>query len=274
MDRYAVLGNPIAHSKSPWIHQQFAAQTAQTLSYQALLIAPDAWQSSVQAFFAGGARGANVTLPFKESAAALVDQLSPAAARAGAVNTITSTAEGVLYGDNTDGVGLLRDLAQAGIEIIGRRLLLLGAGGAARGVLAPLLQAKPVAVVLLNRSVDKAQQLAESFSDLGPLEVAAPTAIGPFDLIINATSASLSGTPLALEPRWIKPQHTCCYDMMYAATPTAFCRWAQASGALQARDGLGMLLEQAAEAFSLWRGVRPETHSLYQKLRAHLAATD
>ncbi len=274
MDRYCVFGNPIGHSKSPLIHRLFAEQTGQRLSYEALLAPLDDFATFARAFFAQG-KGGNVTVPFKEQAFAMADSLTERARRAGAVNTLQKLADGRLLGDNTDGAGLVRDLlVNAGVALRDRRILLLGAGGAVRGVLEPLLAERPAMLVLANRTVEKAELLAREFSDLGEIY---PSGFDwleePVDLIINGTSASLAGELPPIAPSLVRPGHTLCYDMMYANRPTAFCQWALDQGAAQARDGLGMLVEQAAEAFLLWRGVRPQTAPVLAEMR-RLLATD
>ncbi len=273
LDQYGVFGNPIGHSKSPLIHRLFAEQTGQTMSYEALLAPLDGFAEFARGFFARGGRGANVTVPFKEQAFALVDQLSERAERAGAVNTLCRHADGKLLGDNTDGAGLVRDLTvNAGWALAGQRILLLGAGGAVRGVLQPLLAHKPRELVIANRTLSKAETLAQHFADLGPVLASEFAWLQqPFDLIINGTSASLAGELPPLPAAVIKPGHTRCYDMMYSAEPTAFNRWASDLGAAACMDGLGMLVEQAAEAFLLWRGVRPDSAPVLAELRAQLA---
>ncbi|MCQ4312135.1 shikimate dehydrogenase [Pseudomonas stutzeri] len=271
MDRYGVFGNPIGHSKSPQIHRLFAQQTGQTLSYEPLLAPLDEFTGFAHEFFAQGL-GANVTVPFKEQAYRLADQLTERAQRAGAVNTLKKLDDGTLLGDNTDGVGLVRDLLDnAGVALQGKRILLLGAGGAVRGVLEPLLAQRPSALVIANRTLAKAEHLAGEFAELGPVTAAAFEQLqGPFDLIINGTSASLSGELPPLAEGLVNPGATFCYDMMYGAAPTPFCQWAVALGATT-RDGLGMLVEQAAAAFELWRGVRPESAQVLSELRRQLA---
>lgn len=271
-DRYGVFGNPIGHSKSPLIHRLFAAQTGQDLSYEALLAPLDDFAGFARAFFASG-QGGNVTVPFKEQAYRLADELSERARRAGAVNTLKKLADGRLLGDNTDGAGLVRDLTvNAGLDLAGKRILLLGAGGAVRGVLAPLLAQQPQALVIANRTVAKAEQLAHEFADLGPVAASGFDWLSePVDLIINGTSASLVGELPPIEPSLIEPGHTVCYDMMYGKLPTAFNRWAAEQGAARCIDGLGMLVEQAAEAFLLWRGVRPDSAPVLAELRRQLA---
>ena len=273
MDRYGVFGNPIGHSKSPLIHRLFAAQTGQQLSYEPLLAPLEDFVGFARQFFVEGL-GANVTVPFKEQAFALADQLSARAQRAGAVNTLKKLDDGRLLGDNTDGAGLVRDLtSNAGVALAGQRILLLGAGGAVRGVLEPLLAERPAALVIANRTVAKAEQLVQEFADLGPLAACGFDWIdAPVDLIINGTSASLAGELPPIAPGLIAPGHTVCYDMMYGKEPTAFNRWAAEHGAARTLDGLGMLVEQAAEAFALWRGLRPHSAPVLQHLRELLAA--
>jgi shikimate dehydrogenase len=270
MDRYCVFGNPVAHSKSPRIHAEFARQTGQALSYEARLAEVNGFADAVRHFFAEGGKGCNVTVPFKEEAWRLAEQRSPRAEKAGAVNTMFQDAQGRLCGDNTDGVGLVRDLTSAGVALRGKRLLVLGAGGAVRGVLGPLLAEQPQQLVIANRTREKAGELARLFRDEGPVAASAFDALtGPFDLVINGTSASLQGELPPL-PSNIFATGAHAYDMMYGAAPTVFLRWAANQGAVT-RDGLGMLAEQAAEAFRLWRGVSPDTAPVLTKLRAELA---
>ncbi|MBD9413571.1 shikimate dehydrogenase [Pseudomonas sp. PDM16] len=270
-DRYGVFGNPIGHSKSPLIHGMFAAQTGQDLSYEALLAPLDDFNGYARAFFEIG-KGGNVTVPFKEEAYRLAEELSERARRAGAVNTLKRLDDGRLLGDNTDGAGLVRDLTvNARLDLAGKDILLLGAGGAVRGVLAPLLAQAPQTLVIANRTVERAEQLAHEFAELGPVAASGFDWLSaPVDLIINGTSASLAGELPPLEPGLIKPGHTVCYDMMYGKEPTAFNRWAAEHGAARCIDGLGMLVEQAAEAFFLWRGVRPDTAPVLAELRSQL----
>lgn len=271
MDRYCVFGNPVAHSKSPRIHTLFAQQTGQPIVYEARLAPRDGFAAAVQQFFAEGGRGCNVTVPFKEEAWRLAGRRSARAEKAGAVNTLLQDAGGVLQGDNTDGIGLVRDLTQnAGVALRGRRVLVLGAGGAVRGVLGPLLAAQPAQLVIANRTPEKAEALAHLFADEGAVIAAGFAALqGPFDLVINGTSASLQGELPPLPAGLFAPD-ALAYDMMYGAEPTVFLRWASAQGA-RTRDGLGMLVEQAAEAFQLWRGLRPATAPVLSTLRAELA---
>ena len=272
MDHYAVFGNPIGHSKSPLIHRLFAAQTGQALSYEPLLAPLEDFPRFARAFFAEGL-GANVTVPFKEQAFRLADSLSARARRAGAVNTLKKLEDGSLLGDNTDGAGLVRDLTvNAGFDLRGKRILLLGAGGAVRGVLEPFLAEQPASLVIANRTVEKAEQLASEFADLGPVAASGFDWIdAPVDLIVNGTSASLAGELPPIAASLIAPGHTLCYDMMYGKEPTAFNRWAAEQGAAHTLDGLGMLVEQAAEAFQLWRGVRPDSAPVLAELRRQLA---
>lgn len=269
MDRYGVFGNPIGHSKSPQIHALFAAQTGQALSYEPLLAPLDDFPAFARDFFREGL-GANVTVPFKEQAYRMADELTERARRAGAVNTLKKLEDGRLLGDNTDGAGLVADLLNAGVTLSGRRILLLGAGGAVRGVLEPLLAHRPAALVIANRTASRAEQLVQEFAELGSLSASGFAELAePVDLIVNGTSASLGGELPPLADSLIVAGRTFCYDMMYSAEPTPFCRWAAALGAAT-RDGLGMLVEQAAEAFELWRGVRPDTAPVLAELRRQL----
>ena len=269
MDQYAVMGNPVAHSKSPQIHALFAVQTRQDMMYRAILVEPGELASAVAEFTSAGGRGLNITVPFKEDAWALAAQRSTRAERAGAVNTLLLHGNGRHFGDNTDGAGLVRDLCgNHGATLHNARLLLVGAGGAARGVIEPLLQARPRLLGIANRTPGKAIELARNFCDLGIVEgCGLPDLEGqPFDIIINATAASLSGDVPALPDSIVTPQ-SWCYDMMYGDQPTAFMDWALARGAARALDGLGMLVEQAAESFYLWREVRPDTAPVIAALR-------
>ncbi|MEO7031089.1 MAG: shikimate dehydrogenase [Herbaspirillum sp.] len=270
VDRYVVIGNPVAHSKSPEIHAQFAAATEQSITYQRLPAALDSFVATVHQFIAAGGRGANVTVPFKQQACQLATRLTERAAVAAAVNTLTFDGTEII-GDNTDGAGLVTDLiSNAGIPLQGRRILLLGAGGAARGVLQPLLLQNPARLVLANRTATRAQDLVHDFAAYPALEFAElDQLVGSFDLIINATSASLQQQLPAL-PTTVFGTGTFAYDMMYGAQPTVFMQFAAEHGA-RVRDGLGMLVEQAAEAFFVWRGVRPQTASVYRCLRAQLS---
>ena len=269
MNRYAVMGNPVAHSKSPMIHRMFAGQTGQDLEYSAILVEPGNFTRAVADFHAGGGNGLNITVPFKQEAWTLAERRSDRAQRAGAVNTLLLVKSGRHFGDNTDGAGLVCDLTvNHGAALAGKRLLLLGAGGAARGVIEPLLNEKPALLVIANRTPEKAVALARSFCDLGHAEgcgLDEPEG-QHFDIIINATAASLSGEVPALPASVVTPK-SWCYDMMYADKPTAFMDWARQLGALKVMDGLGMLVEQAAESFYLWRGIRPDTAPVIKQLR-------
>lgn len=271
MDRYAVVGNPVAHSKSPLIHAAFAAQTGQALVYEALLAPLDGFAATVEAFRVGGGLGLNVTVPFKLDAFALADRLSPRAEAAGAVNTLAFD-RGDIYGDNTDGCGLVRDLTQnLGWSLSGRRILLLGAGGAARGALLPLLMERPAALVIANRTESRAVELADRFRTQAKdtlLHACSFDALAgaSFDVVINATAASLAAQSPAL-PDGLYAPGALAYDMMYGKDETPFMRAARSAGAAVVADGLGMLVEQAAESFFLWRGVRPHTRAVLATLR-------
>lgn len=266
MDRYAVLGNPVAHSLSPGIHAAFAAQAGEAMEYSALLVPEGAFAERASAFFSGGARGANVTLPFKEEAFAFAARRTPRAELAGAVNTLIATASGI-EGDNTDGKGLLVDLSgNLGLKLRGLRIVVLGAGGAARGVIAPLLAESPASLVIANRTPARAEELAARFGHLGSVRACSLAGLrGPIDLVINATSSSTRGESLALPPDLFGGA-TFAYDMAYGAAAGAFLAEARGGGATGA-DGLGMLVEQAAEAFHLWRGKRPQTAPVLAALR-------
>jgi shikimate dehydrogenase len=257
-DRYAVIGHPVAHSKSPQIHAAFARATAQDLSYERLLAPLDAFSATVAAFRAAGGRGANVTLPFKGEAFEICDETSPRAASAGAVNTLRFD-NGAIYGDNTDGIGLTRDIiSNLAIELRGKRVLVLGAGGAARGVIPSLLDERPALLMVANRTLSRAKDLERKFK--GALIACSLPALGgrSFDVVINATSASLAGEVPELPVGLFAPA-ALAYDMVYGDIETPFMRLARDAGAAYCADGLGMLVEQAAESFFLWRGVRPAT---------------
>lgn len=272
-DLYAVMGNPISHSKSPQIHSAFAEQTEQDLIYSAILVPLEKFKDEADGFFRNGL-GLNVTVPFKEDAWQYADTYSSRALRARAVNTLIKKEDGSIHADNTDGIGMVRDIVvNNDCAIAGKRVLILGAGGAVRGILEPLLEEKPVDVVIANRTVSKAQTLAEDFADVGKISVCGFDQLeGQFDLIINGTSASLSGE-LPPVPDTIIYADTTCYDMMYGAQPTVFNQWAANLNAAATLDGLGMLVEQAAEAFNLWRGVRPESGPVIETIRSNLLMT-
>lgn len=270
-DRYAVLGNPVAHSQSPFIHAEFARQTGQHLEYTRVLCAMDGFAGAVRAFAASGARGVNVTMPFKFQAAALARVVTPRATLAQSANVLRFDADGWLA-DNTDGIGLVRDLQRhAGAPLRGQRLLLVGAGGAAAGVLGPLLEAQPAAVHVVNRTADKAAVLVQRHAALAgacgvTLSVGGLDSVGHgYDVVLNGSTSSLGGLAAPVPDRALKPG-TLALDMMYGPAARPFMAWAKALGATP-RDGLGMLVEQAAEAFFLWRGVRPETAPVLQRLR-------
>jgi shikimate dehydrogenase len=276
MDAYGLFGYPVRHSWSPFIHGLFARQTGQELTYHLFESEPSHFRHDVLDFFFNrGGCGCNVTLPHKRAAAELVNELTPRAERADAVNTIFRR-EGRLVGDNTDGAGLLTDLRQnLGLHFNAPRILVLGAGGAARGALEPLLGLRPAVLLIANRTPERAVELAQEFSELGPTHGASFDAAAleqSFDLIINATSASLQGTTPPLPAKAIGTRTT-CYDMAYALGETPFTRWARQSGAAVVAQGWGMLVEQAAVAFELWRGVRPFTRPVLTALQEHAAAT-
>lgn len=277
MDRYAVTGHPIAHSKSPQIHTAFALQTGQDMQYEALLAPLDGFAATVHAFRANGGRGMNVTVPFKLEAFALADRHTPRAKAAGAVNTLVLNADSIL-GDNTDGAGLVRDLTvNLGCSLTGRRVLLLGAGGATRGVLLPLLAEHPAVLTIANRTVSKAEELAGMFAaDAGDTRLSAcgfdALAGQQFDVVINATASSLADEVPPLPPG-LYADGALAYDMMYGRADTPFMAAARADGAARVADGLGMLVEQAAESFALWRGVQPDGAAVLADLRRQLGAT-
>jgi shikimate dehydrogenase len=267
-DRYAVMGNPIGHSKSPQIHTLFATQTGQDLTYKAILAPLDGFTDAVNSFRNEVGKGLNITVPFKQEAWQIATERSERAERAGAVNTLTIKDDN-LIGDNTDGVGLVRDLTiNHQISIKDKRVLLLGAGGASRGVISPLIEQVPINITIANRTVSKAHELVALFGDLGKVHGCGFSELTGenFDIIINATAAGLEGKVPEL-PKDIINKSTVCYDMMYSNKPTAFVRYAQQSGAEKTFDGLGMLIEQAAESFYIWRGVQPETSDVIQTLR-------
>lgn len=271
-DLYAVFGNPINHSKSPVIHRQFAEQTGQDMHYTKQLVNEGEFEQAAQEFFAQGGRGLNITVPFKLNAFGFAQKLTPRAERAGAVNTLALLGDGTILGDNTDGIGMIHDMHNLGWEIQGARVLILGAGGAVRGILQPLLEEQPAQVTIANRTVSKAEELAKNFLDLGDIQAKsfAQLQSDSFDIVINGTSASLQGELPPL-PEKLLAANAHCYDMMYGAEPTIFLQWAKAHGAAQIADGLGMLVGQAAEAFYLWRQIRPEVVPVITALRRQLA---
>ena len=268
-DRYAVMGNPVAHSKSPLIHSEFAKQTGQRMDYQAILVDKGGLAQAIGNFQASGGKGLNITVPFKHEAWELMDERSEHAEHAGAVNTILFKPDGYRYGDNTDGIGLVRDIiTNHNGRIDNQRVLVLGAGGAVRGVLGPILEEQPREIVIANRTVDKATILAGEFSSSISVSGCGFAELGetPFDLIINGTSASMKNE-LPPVPASVITSRSWCYDMMYGDKPTVFMEWARKNGAAKYLDGLGMLVEQAAESFYLWRNVRPDTASVIKLLR-------
>jgi len=271
LDHYCVMGNPIAHSRSPWIHTRFAELTGQAMVYDKRQIPPDRFAQSVQAFVAEGGRGCNITVPFKFEAATLASHTSERAQLAKACNVLTFN-DGQILADNTDGLGLVIDIERnAGLPLKGKRVLLIGAGGAAAGVLGPLLNAQPAHLSVANRTRHKASDLVARHQPLALLQKTELVAHdlqgleGDFDVIVNATASSLSGAGVPVNAAVLKPG-ALAYDMMYGPGAQGFMDWAQAHGAV-ARDGLGMLVEQAAEAFLIWRGVRPPSGQVLAELR-------
>jgi shikimate dehydrogenase len=267
-DRYAVIGHPVAHSRSPQIHRLFAQQCQQYMVYSAIDVGPEQLRSWVAKFFAASGCGLNVTVPHKQSLLTLPSRLSERARTAGALNTLVRDAQGQLLGDNTDGIGLVRDLTEhLGVTVTAHRVLLLGAGGAARGVIAPLLELKPAQLTVANRTIERAAALATSFAALGPVRATTLSDLhgSTYDLIINATAAGLQGEVPAV-PASVLGKQSLCYDMGYGEQDTAFVRWAREHGAARTSSGLGMLVEQAAESFYAWRGVRPNTASVRMTL--------
>ena len=268
-DRYAVIGFPVKHSLSPFIHGMFAKQTEQNMSYRMLEIAAQNLDEDVKKFFLTGGKGLNVTIPHKQAIVPLCKFRTSRVERARAANTLVLQDNGLVLGDNTDGVGLVADLRKMGFELQGKRLLLLGAGGAARGALGPLLEQSPSLIHILNRDAVKAQSLADEFNDLGELagdgfDAADGTA---YDLIINATAASLQGKMPPIASTTVG-RHTLCYDMAYGKEDTPFTSWAKEHRAAAAELGWGMLVEQAAESFYLWRGVRPDTAPVLKAVKS------
>jgi len=268
-DRYAVMGNPVAHSKSPEIHQRFARQFRHNIEYLAIQVDPGGFPQAVEQFRASGGKGLNVTVPFKLEAFRLADHLSERAKLAGAVNTLKFEPDGRIFGDNTDGVGLVHDIElNLGFSIKGKQILVLGAGGAVRGVLGPLLKHHPARLVLANRTVSKARDLAYHFQEHGKIEVSTFEELRGkhFDIVINGTSASLNDQVPPL-PETLFTREALAYDMMYGDRPTAFLEWAALHNAARTADGLGMLVEQAAESYFVWRNVRPDTRPVIAALR-------
>lgn len=271
-DLYAVFGNPINHSKSPHIHRQFAEQTGQDMHYTKQMVNEGEFEQAAQDFFAQGGKGLNITVPFKLNAFEFAQKRTARAERAGAINTLARLADGTILGDNTDGIGMIHDMHNLGWDLEGKRILILGAGGAVRGILQPLLEENPAQVVIANRTKSKAEELAKNFHDLGNVQAQAFEQLTGevFDIVINGTSASMQGELPPL-PDNLLAANACCYDMMYGAEPTIFLRWAIERGAAQTADGLGMLIGQAAEAFYLWRQIRPEVIPVITAMRRQIA---
>lgn len=277
-DLYAVMGNPISHSKSPQIHTAFALETDQKIKYSAIHVDVGGFAQAVSHFQGHGGKGLNVTVPFKLDAWKMADLLTERAKRAGAVNTLILGKNGEIKGDNTDGVGLVNDIVDhLGWVIAQKRVLILGAGGASRGVIGPILDKKPQTLTIANRTASKAVELARLFTDMKGKDIESINAGGfdslvgqQFDLVINATAASLQGEVPPL-PDDLLASDGCCYDMMYAAQPTAFMQWARQHGAAQISDGLGMLVGQAAESFYIWRGVRPSVSPVIQSIQKSMS---
>ena len=275
-DRYGVIGHPIAHSKSPVIHRLFAEKTGQDLSYEAIDIAPEQLATRVRQLFAEGFRGLNVTLPHKTEVVKLTSRLTSRAELAGAVNTLIVHADGTVEGDNTDGTGLVNDLRQnLRTRLAGTRILILGAGGATRGIVPALFDTNPRDIMIANRTLDRAQALARDFRMFGKILACQFQALGgqSFDLVINATSAGLKGE-LSPFPTSILGPQALCYDLSYAMQETPFIAWARENGAGRVAQGWGMLVEQAAESFYVWRGVRPDTKPVIAKLPGSPGFTD
>ncbi len=270
-DQYAVFGNPINHSKSPQIHRQFAEQTGQDMHYSKHLVNENAFQKCAKDFFAEGGKGLNVTVPFKIDAVEFADLLTPRAQFAGAVNTLSRLSDGKILGDNTDGIGMVHDMHNLGWELTDKRILVLGAGGAVRGILQPLIGEHPAQITIVNRTFAKAEELEKRFHELGNIRASRYEQLNAeqYDVVINGTSASLQGDLPPL-PEKLLANDACCYDMMYSAEPTVFMLWAKNNNVKHITDGLGMLVGQAAEAFYLWRHIRPEVVPVIMAIRRQL----
>jgi shikimate dehydrogenase len=274
VDTYCIIGNPVMHSRSPWIHARFAELTGQALAYERLLLPLDSFTAGLHSFIARGGRGCNVTVPFKFEAAAAAQHLSPRAALAQAANTLSLRADGI-HADNTDGAGLVADIEHnAGLKIARRNVLLIGAGGAAAGVLGPLLSAGPALLTVVNRTHQRAADLVERHADWARIQQVPLRAVEvgalqqDFDIVVNATASSLAGGDIPVPAHVLRPG-ALALDMMYGPAAQGFLDWAHAHGATP-RDGLGMLVEQAAESFRIWRGVRPPSAQVLAELRALL----
>jgi shikimate dehydrogenase len=268
IDRYAVVGYPIEHSQSPMIHKSFARLTGEKLCYDLLQAKPTCFENAVREFAASGGKGLNITLPHKEAAFKLANNLGPEAQKAKAVNTLSILSPTEIRGDNTDGIGLLRDLTENhGLRLKGKSVLILGAGGAARGIIPPLMEANIGELALANRTIERAHNLAEIFSATNKISVYSFKnlhEIQPYDVVINATSAGIKGENFDFPSNFISPD-TFCYDLSYSLTQTPFVTWAYENGASNIAQGWGMLIEQAAESFWIWRGIRPDTRTLLKQ---------
>lgn len=270
IDVYLVVGNPIAQSRSPFIHTLFARQTMQQMHYQSVLIPEGEFHSYIQPFFQLGGRGCNITAPFKQDAYQFANCLTERAQLSGAVNTLKRLDDGQILGDNTDGAGLVQDLLSYQANIESANILIIGAGGATRGVLKPLLEQKPKQVTIVNRTFEKSAELAERFKKYGSVKALPIDEVNePFDIVINATSAGLSAQLPQISPN-IFTSSTISYDMSYTNGDTKFNQWAKSFGVIQAFDGLGMLVGQAAESFTVWRGIRPGARQVLRELRKNM----
>ena len=268
IDRYGVMGYPVSHSRSPVLHRLFAMQTGQNMQYELLQVSPEKLETAVRQFQRTGGKGLNITVPHKRAVVQLVDQISDRASTAGAVNTLTFKG-GEIHGDNTDGIGLLRDLGvNLGLQLQGANILILGAGGATRGIVGPLLQMQPRSLLIANRTLDKAQMIADHFAKHGPISACRFDMVpvgDPYDLVINATSAGVRGE-MPPYPESAVSEKTFCYDLSYGLNVTPFSKWARELGAVNSVMGWGMLVEQAAESFEIWRGVRPDTAPVLKQM--------
>jgi len=273
-DRYGVMGYPVSHSRSPVIHRLFAIQTKQNIQYELLQVAPEKLETAVKQFGRTGGKGLNITVPHKSEVVRLIDDMSERASNAGAVNTLVFR-DNDIYGDNTDGVGFMHDLQlNQGVQLKDAKILILGAGGATRGIVGPLLEAEPDSIVIANRTFPKARNLADHFASQGPVDACRfqdVHSLPVYDLVINATSAGVKGEMPPYPEQAIHP-NTICYDLSYGLTPTPFSLWAIEHGAAKSVMGWGMLVEQAAESFHIWRGIRPDTASVLKQLSVNIKA--
>ena len=272
IDRYGVMGYPISHSRSPVIHRLFARQTDQNMQYELLQVSPEKLETAVRQFQRTGGKGLNVTVPHKQAVTNLVDLISERASTAGAVNTLVFRGTEI-HGDNTDGIGLLRDLnMNLGLQLEGFNILVLGAGGATRGIVGPLLDMEPASLLIANRTVAKAEKIADNFQHYGQIAACSFDEVPvdqPYDLVINATSAGLHGDSKPPYPAACISERTFCYDLSYGLSPTPFSTWAREQGAARSVMGWGMLVEQAAESFEIWRGVRPDTAPVLKQMQVN-----